>query len=316
MDPVFLSPALPSELLQFVINRCTYPTTLVICGDRAEFLSSLTHDLIHQQQRRQQQDSPHTILDGEPATLAQPATADPSHPDHPGVDFRLRRRDNGNHNDSTEEAHPHSNRNEPPPPPPVSPTKPHSLLTSPLSQLAVTRHIRTVFIPTVTHLRAFLAVFSVFVPSSGTSSRPGPQAPSPPPSILGATAPLPSSARGGGSGTSGKPNTTAPMLVVYGFLALHRNTSEWSVQGLGTSAAALMEAGQRARVRVVVVEPKLQQQQTHEDGLEEQGVLGERVPVSSGGGRRVGGGGSELEGKTVDVGRVLGRWFRFWEGDW
>jgi hypothetical protein len=114
--------------------------------------------------------------------------------------------------------------------------------------------------------------------------------------------------------------------VVYGFLSLHRGTSEWSVQGLGASAAGLVEGALGEGFRVVVVEEeKLSHSRGQGDndspaagqGLKE--LLEERVPVLSGSSvRRVGGEleGSGWVGKTVGVGRVLGRWFRFREGEW
>jgi hypothetical protein len=70
----------------------------------------------------------------------------------------------------------------------------------------------------------------------------------------------------------------------------------------------LAEAGRRVGLGVVVVESRGSGSQ---QGMMAE-VLGERVPVLSGSARR------ELgwAGKTVDVGRVLGRWFRFreWHG--
>jgi hypothetical protein len=125
--------------------------------------------------------------------------------------------------------------------------------------------------------------------------------------------------------------------VEYGFLSLHRGTSEWSVQGLGASAAGLVEGALGSGLRVVVVEEE-EEEEEHPlhprgqgggdddgpaaaagqgQGLKE--LLEERVPVLSGSGvRRVGGEleGSGWAGKTVGVGRVLGRWFRFREGGW
>ncbi|KAH6856017.1 hypothetical protein B0I37DRAFT_395850 [Chaetomium sp. MPI-CAGE-AT-0009] len=249
MDPLFLSPALPSDLLQFIINRCTYPTTLIICTNRAEFLSSLTQDLLHQQKR------PQSLPTDEPLdapTTTQQVTIDPSHtnpppppPDHPQPDSKP-----GQQQHQT-----HQRQN-----------KPHPLLTPHLAQLATTRSVRTV--------------------------------------------------------------GDRPRLVVYGFLALHRGSSEWSVQGLGASSAVLVEAGKRAGVGVVVVEgpvsgPRPAGLAGGEEGLglgrmTMGEVLAEGVPVLSGGGRRAGGEleGSGWAGKRVGVGRVLGRWFRFREGEW
>lgn len=316
MDPLFLSPALPSDLLQFIINSCTYPTTLVICADRAEFLSSLTQDILHHHHQQQQQ--PQSLPADQPLDTPTPqrATTDPSHSNPP-----------------------------PPPPPPADypkpnskrsqqqqQNKPHPLLAPHLAQLVTTRSIRTVFVPTVTHLRAYLSVFSAHpspsspLPTTSSSKRHNkpPHLPPPPPP------PPPPPQQGEGS------NPPPPRLVVYDFLALHRGSSEWSVQGLGASSAALVEAGRREGVEVVVVEGVVVPGSRPVDlagegeapgvemalgrGMATIGeVLAEGVPVlSGGGGRKVGG---ELEGsgwigKTVGVGRVLGRWFRFRDGEW
>ncbi|KAI9158221.1 hypothetical protein HJFPF1_06212 [Paramyrothecium foliicola] len=103
---------------------------------------------------------------------------------------------------------------------------PHPLLRAPLMQVVVSRHIRTVFVPTVTHLRAFLATFSV-----ADSTVPAP--------------PLaPSQSR------------HPPMLLVYGFLEIHRGASEWSAQGLSISMSALVSAVAGGSLRAAIVEPK------------------------------------------------------------
>ncbi|KAH6632380.1 hypothetical protein F5144DRAFT_533867 [Chaetomium tenue] len=274
MDPLFLSPALPSDLLQFIINSCTYPTTLIICADRADFLSSLTQDILHQQQQ------PRPLPADEPldTPTSQQTTTDPRPNPKPGQQQQQQQH-----------------------------KKAHPLLTPHLAQLATTRSIRTVFVPTVTHLRAFLSVFSVSSTSSSplspssTTNRHKLTPPAPPPALpphqkeVDPTKPPP------------------PRLVVYDFLALHRGSSEWSVQGLGASSAALVEAGRREGVGVVVVEGG-----RLGVGMTMGEALAEGVPVLSGGGRKVGGEleGSGWVGKTVGVGRVLGRWFRFREGEW
>lgn len=137
------------------------------------------------------------------------------------------------------------------------------LLRKTLLQTAVSRHIHILFTPTVTHLRALTSTFS--------------QADSrvqDPPNFT-------------------KDGEKKPLLIVYCFLELHRSTTEWSAQGLGTSAAALVEAATRNGFRAAVVEPR-----GGGDGFEGMSeFLGERVPVLSG------------TARTVEVGRVLKRWF-------
>lgn len=173
--------------------------------------------------------------------------------------------------------------------------KHHSFLaSSPLYQVATSRHIRVVYVPTVTHLRAYLSVFS----PDDTNI------PAPPPDLHHN-----SSAIGGGA-------TYTPRIVLYGFLSLHRDTSEWSAQGLGNSASAVVDLGHRLSWQAIIVEPRKRKNSLSlfEDLLEE------TVPFLSGGGRRPGpdsrdeGGG--WIGRTVEVGRVMKRWFRFQHGVW
>jgi hypothetical protein len=124
-----------------------------------------------------------------------------------------------------------------------------------------------------------------------------------------------------------KPGRKTPLLVVYGLLELHRDTSEWSAQGLGNSVAGLVEAGWRAGRKVVLLEERGMGDDLRDGdgnvGAEERRkgrrrVWEERVPMLNGSVRRAGlesedGGWS---GRTVEVGRILARWFKFGRGDW
>ncbi|KAK4198264.1 hypothetical protein QBC40DRAFT_230469 [Triangularia verruculosa] len=266
MDPLFLSPALPSTLIHYIIHHCTYPTTLIICSDRAEFLSTLTQDVKAQQQQQQQQYGTTTDPDTDtgPGHIGQAPRQPSSLPDHTA-------------------------------------SAPGLLAPPPLYQLAVTRHIRTVFIPTVSHLRAFLSVFTVqdnLIVSA-------------PPATTSTAAP--------GSSSSGA-NHRAHLLLVYGFLGLHRHTSEWSVQGVSGTAAVLVEAAKKAGLRAVIVEAPAPSPpaETTDYRQHEAEILSEKMPVLSGSSKRTG---LDLEGtgwtaKTIEVSRVLGRWFRFQKGEW
>ncbi|KAL2019838.1 hypothetical protein VTK56DRAFT_9100 [Thermocarpiscus australiensis] len=298
---LFLSPALPSDLLDYIIHHCTYPTTLIICSDRAEFLSSLIEDIKQQQEQEHEQQQPqHEPHD----PTVQQATADPAGPGSlrdPQAADPLQTHD------------------------PPKPNKAARLLRSPLYQVAVARHIRTVFTPTVTHLRAFLSVFSVHDDHHDPSSKV-----SPPPPGAGTTSATTSKVAQAHSKIAppAPPPPPPPLLLVYGFLALHRDTSEWSVQGVSNSAAVLVEAASRAGLRAVVVERRrwevggrdFQSDSQQVGGREMRELLAERVPVLSGSARRTGLDaqleGSGWTGRTVDVGRVLGRWFRFRLGEW
>ncbi|KAK0715487.1 hypothetical protein B0H67DRAFT_580816 [Lasiosphaeris hirsuta] len=243
--PLCLSSALPTELLWHIIHHCTFPTTLIICSSRADFLTSLTHQVIQE-------------------TAAGPTT----------------------HDSAQDELNPTTTT--------PTTTQAAQLLAAPLYQVAVARHIRLVFIPTVSHLRAFLSVFSV------DESR----VPAPPAAA--------SELRGSNGTTTAPPKT--PLLFIYGFLDLHRDTSEWSVQGLGNTAAVLVEAAMRVGFQPAILEVRTREGGAA--GLDE--LLAERLPVLSGSVRRTGpdlaGGG--WTGRTVDVKRVLARWFRFQPGNW
>ncbi|POR35347.1 Uncharacterized protein TPAR_04467 [Tolypocladium paradoxum] len=152
------------------------------------------------------------------------------------------------------------------------PSPNHPLLKATLMQVAVSRHIRIAFIPTVTHLRAYLATFSAA------------ESPIPPPPNL-------------------TPSDRAPLLLVYGFLELHRDGSEWSAQGLNTSAAGFVESAARNGFRAASVEPR---RTDADDELRK--ALAENVPVLSGSTRRDDG---SWSGRTVPIQRVLARWFEF-----
>lgn len=129
---------------------------------------------------------------------------------------------------------------------------------------------------------------------------------------------------------------------MYGVVGLHRYTSEWSAQGLGNSLAGVVEVGSSIRRRVVVIEERSVEEDAEErmemavdeDGEErsEMAVDGEghdgrggkvqvwkeRVPMLNGSVRRAGFESEEGEwsGRTVEVGRILARWFRFKKANW
>lgn len=156
----------------------------------------------------------------------------------------------------------------------------HPLERKTLLQTAVSRHIRLLFVPSSTHLRAFLGTFSA---SESKISPPPPQLPS-----------------------SSLPDTKIsepPMLIVYGLLELHRDSIEWSAQGIGTTATYLVEAAARNSFRAAVVEPR---GAMGYDTLNE--FLDENVPILSGTGIKSDG---TWSGRTVPVKRVLARWFEF-----
>ena len=170
------------------------------------------------------------------------------------------------------------------------------LHTASLLQVAVARHIRVAFVPTVAHLRGFLAALDL------AASR----VPAPPAADL-----LVSS---GGAPPPVRRGDHA--LSVYDVLQLHWDTSEWSSQGLSASAAVLVEAGWRTGLDVMVVDggsghvggPGTEAGSTNTTTT----VLDEKTPVLSSGPRR------QLQRagyplRTERVKAVLARWFSFRE---
>jgi hypothetical protein len=81
----------------------------------------------------------------------------------------------------------------------------------------------------------------------------------------------------------------------------------------------LVEAGWRTRRKVVVLEEKVDGAEGRRDGGERpHDIWGERLPMLNGNVRRTGLEGEDAawSGRTVEVRRVLGRWFRFRKGEW
>lgn len=156
-----------------------------------------------------------------------------------------------------------------------TPTEP--FLKASLYQIAISRHMRIIFTPTVTHLRAYLSVFSAHDSKVGA-----------PPDHV--------------------PGVHQPLLLIYGLLELHRGASEWSAQGLGVSASLLVESAVRNQFRPVMVEPR--GAGGHET-LEQ--VLGEMIPLLNGAAMKEDG---SWNGRVVSTKRVLGRWFTFESREW
>ncbi|TFB00551.1 hypothetical protein CCMA1212_007661 [Trichoderma ghanense] len=229
-NPIVLSPATPSELLEYIISHHRYPTTILIGWPKETFIQGLVEDITLQ----------HLSLHREPAEQ--------------------------NQQDKEGEA---TNK----------PSALHPLERKSLLQTAVSRHIRLLFVPSTTHLRAYL----------GTFSASDSQIPPPPSALLDDSDP--------------RCPTGTPLLLVYGFLELHRDGTEWSAQGIGTTAAYFIETAARNSFRAAIAEPRGTQGFTTLDEF-----LDEKVPILSGTGVNSDG---EWRGRTVPVGAVLSRWFEY-----
>ncbi|KAI9827194.1 MAG: hypothetical protein M1832_005331 [Thelocarpon impressellum] len=159
----------------------------------------------------------------------------------------------------------------------------HPLLNPTIGLLAATRTISIVYVPTLQHLRAWLATY---VPPV-VSSEP----------------------RLSNSGT--------PFLAVLNPIALHRSTSDFSAQGIGRTFAGIVEAAAREGMRLLVAECRELSEDDDIDVLSHSpNVWQEQVPLLNGTARPPGAGGElVVSGRTASVGRVVGRWCVFEGGD-
>jgi len=279
-SPLFLSPALPTELLWHIIHTCSFPSTLIICSSRVEFLSATARQIRQEQQHQHQHQHQHQ----QRASVSRARGTEHEEIAEGGQEKVAGDGPREQGKEGEEEERLEGQGQQPRPSDTTADARATQLLAAPLYQVAVSRHIRVVFVPTVSHLRALLSVFSV------ADSKVG--------------APPPSADR-----ISASPKT--PLLLIYGFLELHRSTSEWSVQGISNTAAVLVETAKRVAFQAAVIEPPSE--------LDMDGLWTEKVPVLSGSASRIRPGfeGSGWTGRTVTVRRILGRWFRIpTGGDW
>lgn len=167
-----------------------------------------------------------------------------------------------------------------------------SFLTPTLHHVASSRHTNLVFIPTVSHLRAYLAVFPAITEHSA-----------PPDNWL-----------------TGIPGET-PLLVLYGLIDLHHDTNEWSAQGLGNTLAGLVEAGHRSSRKVIILEKWSGdvfddvKNDTNMDlnDISRCSIWNIRVPMLNMNVKNSGLHSEDvyLNERTTEIGRILARWFKF-----
>ncbi|KAI4178146.1 MAG: hypothetical protein L6R41_008522, partial [Letrouitia leprolyta] len=119
----------------------------------------------------------------------------------------------------------------------------HPLLIPTIHQIATSTTVEVAFTPTLPHLRAYLAPYK---PGKSSNS---------------------------GSHTFVRPGSHTSMLAIYGFLALHRDTTEYSIQGLSRSLAIAAEAADSFNMQLILTED------AEASGLQalEPGVEGETV---------------------------------------
>ena len=169
---------------------------------------------------------------------------------------------------------------------------PHSLLIPTIHLLATAKTVHIAFAPTIQHLRAYLATFQ----SVAESDRDLPQHQSL--HVRGST------------------------LMLLGLVALHRSTSENSAQGLSRSLATAVEAAKLTKRKLVLVEAR-RDDVNEDNAIENETMSGrqqspweEQIPLLNGS-IRFGNQENTWAGRTIDVGRVVGRWCKFeaWTSD-
>jgi hypothetical protein len=286
--PIVLQPLLPSTFLEYVLARYTSPTTILICQTRASFLSSLCQ----------------AVTSGDyTAYLADRRQDTDRDPDRCA---EIQENDEPVSEVSEKEGHHGSDKR-------------CQLLIPTLHQIAISRNIRMVFLPTLSHLRAYLPTCEIPGAKSYKDTRQDE---------------FNDNSGSGGSIFEKAVDKGRPSFVVFGMISLHRDTSEWSVQGLSASLSSLIDIGARNDVRVVICE-KAEDDSTQvdvvmhtepniptddktetitrpEQGMERSKWLDEPLPMLNNSTRRNAGSmGDAWSGRTVRLSQVLSRWFTF-----
>lgn len=152
---------------------------------------------------------------------------------------------------------------------------PHRFLIQTLGLLASTQALKAAFCPTVKSLRAWLSTYTASAQTFLT---------------------LDSNARRN--------------LIVVNSILLHRDTSEFSVQGLSRTLACMVEAAVRNRMKPRLVECK----DFHDEHDLARGytLWDVQVPLLSGS-VRLGGDGANWAGRAISVKMITSRWFHFEE---
>lgn len=168
-----------------------------------------------------------------------------------------------------------------------SPESLHPLLVPTIHLLASTRTIRLAFTPTLGHLRAYLATYQLTIETLEKSSR-----------FQGLA-------------------SLSPMLFIFGLVALHSSSTEFSAQGLSRSLAIAVEAADNARAKLVLAELRKKcENETMDAGDHISEIETEfdpwRQQVSLlNGSVRFGDDSRPWSGRTIEVRKIVGRWCKF-----
>ncbi|CCU74728.1 unnamed protein product [Blumeria hordei] len=168
----------------------------------------------------------------------------------------------------------------------------HDLLTPTIGQVAASQRTSVVFTPTLSHLRAFLAVFSHqnhpnYLPISESTD-----------------------------------TKIIPSLVLFGLVDLHEESGQSNLQELGNTISGLVEAGQRTESKILLVEPlglnNIVSSDIEDIDLERRGVWERRIPLLGSSVKYAGPFNEENErtGRTVEIKKVIEQWFEFVDHKW
>ncbi|MCJ1435571.1 hypothetical protein MMC27_004945 [Xylographa pallens] len=159
-----------------------------------------------------------------------------------------------------------------------------SLLTPTIHLLAISRTINLTFVPTLTSLRAYFAVYEPPVEPTG----------------LGVT--------------YSKPRKRIPILGILNMLDVHRGTSDFSAQGISRTFASAVDAAARSNMQLLVTELPRSEALDNEGDAEirysEGEPWSEQIPLLCGS-LRFGEGQKIWAGRTVEICQVVARWCRF-----
>ena len=162
----------------------------------------------------------------------------------------------------------------------------HPFLIPTLHLIAKSQSISLAFVPTLPHLRAYLAAY----PSLPAKSE----------------YPLPIVTR---------PGFQTPLLAIWGLAGLHRSTIDHSAQGLSRTMAAAREAAVAGQQNLVLAEQNLQIGRDDGEDVNDENMRivdpwQEQVPLLSGT-IRIGGDERERIGRTCEVGSIVAKWCKF-----
>ena len=158
----------------------------------------------------------------------------------------------------------------------------HPLLVPTIHLLAISHTVNIAFTPTLTHLKAFLATYQATMPPSTVQPK----------------------HEKAGSNTS--------ILALLDLIELHRDTTEYSAQGLSRTLAVAVEAAQRSRMQLVLAESKqpCENEMAHEGYTEPLDIWREQISLLNGS-IKVGGDNRAWAGRTVEVKQVVERWCHY-----